>query len=137
MTISFLKLRQFSVNGHPPWAPDFTTLGSINPYSSQPLSNYHDQSVSSNQPAEDHHQSRPTSVNSGNNNHGKLPTTSSGYNNQTHADLSNDNRFNLSAASLLTPSSVAFPLPGPYNQSAACHPDGIPLMIEKGTPKNG
>jgi hypothetical protein len=21
------------VNGHPPWAPDFTTLGSVNPYS--------------------------------------------------------------------------------------------------------
>jgi len=33
LTISFLKLRQFSVNGHPPWAPDFTTLGSANPYS--------------------------------------------------------------------------------------------------------
>lgn len=43
MTISFLKLRQFSVNGQPPWAPDFTTLGSINPYSSQSLATYSEQ----------------------------------------------------------------------------------------------
>lgn len=26
------------MNGHPPWAPDFTTLGSTNPYSSNPSS---------------------------------------------------------------------------------------------------
>lgn len=60
LTISFLKLRQFSVNGHPPWAPDFTTLGSINPYSSQSLCNFTtDQQYSSNQ---DDSQSRPTSA---------------------------------------------------------------------------
>lgn len=47
LTISFLKLRQFSVNGHPPWAPDFTTLGSVNPYSNQSLSNFAEQYATS------------------------------------------------------------------------------------------
>jgi len=52
-------LRQFSVNGHPPWAPDFTTLGSINPYSSQSLSNYAENYQSNSQ---DDCQPRPNSV---------------------------------------------------------------------------
>lgn len=85
LTISFLKLRQFSVNGIPPWAPDFTTLGSVNPYSSHSLTNYADQQLYSSdidKPSIEATNSRqisckPPATSSINRHHGHAQSTSS------------------------------------------------------------
>lgn len=138
LTISFLKLRQFSVNGHPPWAPDFTTLGSINPYSSQSLSTYAEQYSSF---SHDETQSRPTSVANKQIQNANLSVVASNrdeYKLKEHSPSlsSTDRRLNVSSSN--APSNVAFPPTietYQHHQLLDCHPDVL-LLNDKSVTKN-
>lgn len=132
LTISFLKLRQFSVNGHPPWAPDFTTLGSINPYSSLSLSNYAEHYSAS--PDE-----RPISAsNASGNKHRVTPAptpssasvvgASSTNNNQQTAGYNSNLNNNDQQQQVLIGAQSRPPSLGQNNQAADRRPQAAPSM---------